>query len=429
MPRVILTQARAEHCAWCAWLILLAVLCVRVWFNDLPTITAHYTDAAGRWIAGEALYNGRGEGFIYLPHAAILHVPISLLPHGPGEILWRLLTIATFALGLRRLCSLSEREHGIPLFPLVTCITLPLSFSAAQNGQTTTLITGLTMLAVTDLVDRRWNRASALLCLALAFKPIGFPFLLVIGALHHPMRLRLFLGLVVLAVSPYLAQEWGYVSEQYRGCAESLRAAVAVGISSPWAQFFGMFELAGFRIPVMFQTPLRAVAAGTVLALSWLTRRRLPANRYGIYLFSLTTGYILLFSPRTENNTYAFLSPAIGLCCAEAILVERNRRYATVLSLISLGMLGGYELSTRIAPGVRPLWLAPLMAICFLAAQGVQLKWELTDRQRHPGEDPASHPARRRKEAEVPLNQGNEPGGVYSKMAAGLAPKSDSPAG
>ena len=177
MPRVTLTQPRAERYAWCAWLMLLAVLCVRACFNDLPTITTHYTDAAGRWMAGEALYNGRGEGFIYLPHAAILHVPFALLSHAPGELLWRLLTIGAFALGLRRLCGLSEREHGIHLFPLVTCITLPLAFAAAQNGQTTTLITGLTMLAVADVVDRRWSRASTLLCLALAFKPIGLPFL------------------------------------------------------------------------------------------------------------------------------------------------------------------------------------------------------------------------------------------------------------
>ena len=307
MQRATGTQSPAERYAWCAWLILLAVFCVRVWYDDLPTITPHYTDAAGRWIAGEPLYNGKGDGFLYLPHAAILHVPFALLPKATGEILWRVLTIATFAVGLRRLCSLSERHYGIPLFGLATCIALPLSFSAAQNGQTTTLITGLTMLAVTDLVERRWNRATTLLCLALAFKPIGLPFLLLIGALHPAMRWRLLLGLLLLAASPYLAQEWGYVSEQYRICADSMRASVKVGITKPWAQFFGMLQLAGLRLPARFQTPLRAAAAFAVLGLCWLIRGRLPVNRYGIYLFSLTTGYILLFSPRTENNTYAFL--------------------------------------------------------------------------------------------------------------------------
>jgi hypothetical protein len=411
MPRVTLIQARNDRYAWCAWVMLLGVFCVRVSFHDLPTITSHYTDAGQRWIAGEALYNDRGEGFLYLPHAAILHVPFALLPHATGEILWRLLTIGVFALGLRRLCDLSEREHGINLYPLATCIALPLGFSAAQNGQTTTLITGLTMLAVTDVVDHRWNRAATLLCLALAFKPIGLPFLMVIGALHPPMLWRLFLGLLLLAVSPYLAQEWGYVSEQYHAFAVSLRAAAAVGVSKPWAQLFGMFQLAGFGIPVKLQTPLRAAAAGAVLGLNWLTCRRLAANRYGIYLFSLTAGYVLLFSPRTENNTYAFLAPAVGLCCAEAILVQRNRWFAALLTLIALGTLGGYEVSVRIAPSVRPLWLTPLMTVCFLAAQSVQL-WREFHPQNHVGEENPSPPVRTTKRADERVKQGNEPAGV-----------------
>jgi hypothetical protein len=235
--------------------------------------------------------------------------------------------------------------------------------------------------------------------------------------------------LLLLTASPYLAQDWGYVTEQYRACADSMRTSVKVGIEKPWAQFFGMLQLAGYGIPARFQTPLRAAAALAVLGLCWLSRRRLPVNRYGIYLFSLATGYILLFSPRTENNTYAFLAPAIGLCCAEAILVERNRWFAAVLSLIALGMLGGYELSTRIAPDVRPLWLTPLMATCFMAAQGVQLWRELAQRRRHLAEASASPAARRRQRVEAPLNQGHEPVGVFSKVAAPLAPKSDSPAG
>jgi hypothetical protein len=37
----------------------------------------------------------------------------------------------------------------------------------------------------------------------------------------------------------------------------------------------------------------------------------------------------------------------------------------------------GYELQVRIAPQVRPIWLAPLMGLCYCGLQGVALIREL----------------------------------------------------
>jgi len=72
-------------------------------------------------------------------------------------------------------------------------------------------------------------------------------------------------------------------------------------------------ELAGVAVPETVQTILRLVAALGTLALCWQSRRRHDAVRSAAYVFALSVAYLMLFSPRTENNTYAMLGPAIAV--------------------------------------------------------------------------------------------------------------------
>jgi hypothetical protein len=375
--RLTLTRASDERNAWRVWMALLVVVGLGICLGSTKSVSVHYTRAALRWLHGDALYNFGGSGFIYLPQAAILHLPFALLPHIPGEIAWRALTIGIYALGIRRLCGLSEETHAIRLFPLATCIAVPLAFSAARNGQTTLLITGLMMLAIDDVVHARWSRGAVLLSLALALKPVALPFLLLLGALHPAMRWRLLAGSVVVALFPYLTQNPAYVTSQYIAWRESMRAVLELERTVAFAQIFRALEIVHWVVSPRAQLIVRLGAAGGLLGLLWLVRRRLSAARYGIFLFTLTTGYVLLLNPRTENNGYAFLSPAIGLFLAEAYLVERRWRRGVVLSIIAAGMLGSYEVAILIAPNVPPIWLAPLMAIGFLAVSGTCLVREM----------------------------------------------------
>jgi len=374
MPRLTLTRPGDERNAWCLWLALFVVISAGICVGDIHSVAIHYADAGIHWAEGQPLYNHWGVGFLYLPQAAILHIPFALLPRIPSEILWRGFTIGIFALGLHRLCRLSEPGHHVRLFPMATCISVPLAFPAARNGQATLLIAGLLLLAIDELVSRRWNRSAALVCLAIAFKPLALPFALVIAAVHRPLLWRVGLGLLIVAIFPYLTQERDYVTGQYRECAVATKIAAELGIATPWAQLMGLFDVAGRSIPTAYQTLLRVLAGGAVLAACWLSQRRLPVHRHALFLFSLTTTYLLLFSPRTENNTYAFLAPALGVCCGEAFLVRRNRRLGAAFGLIALGILGSYELGRQIAPQSPPVWLAPLMTVCF----AVIVCWQLS---------------------------------------------------
>ena len=174
----------------------------------------------------QPLYNGEGIGFLYLPQAAILHIPFALLPGPANEITWRILTIGVYALGLYRLSSLYSPVKRSRVFLLATLIALPIAFAGARNGQTTLLITGLMMLAAHSLTDSHWNRCALFLTAALAFKPSVLPFLLVLALFYRPLIGRLILGGFILAGLPYLTQTPRYVTSQYLAFGNSFQVTM-----------------------------------------------------------------------------------------------------------------------------------------------------------------------------------------------------------
>ena len=51
------------------------------------------------------------------------------------------------------------------------------------------------------------------------------------------------LGMLAIALLPFLTQDWGYVTEQYAECAAAMRIAADVGTTTPWAHLFGLLEI------------------------------------------------------------------------------------------------------------------------------------------------------------------------------------------
>lgn len=356
--------------AWFAWGVLFAVTATLVLAGSRRTVTGNYREAAFLWFLGKDLYANAvrtGHGFLYLPQAAILFAPFAWLPHAAGEIAWRAVSIGAFAIGLRRYASLAGREGGAELFPLMTALSLPLAFSCARNGQSTVLISALMMLAVADLADRRWGRATAWLSLGLAFKPLVLVLTLLAGALHRPMRWRLLAGTAAVLAFPFLFQSPEYVASQYRSCVAGMQASARLGLTSYWAHFFGMLNVAGISVSPSVQTGVRILAAGGTLWLCHIAQKRCAAAEAGVWLYALSVCYLMLFNPRTENNTYAMLGPSIAAFCGMALLVERRPKVALALAFAVGGILGSHQITKWITPPPRSVWLAPLVCTGFLA--------------------------------------------------------------
>jgi alpha-1,2-mannosyltransferase len=151
-------------------------------------------------------------------------------------------------------------------------------------------------------------------------------FLIVIaGVLYRPMRARLVAGGAILVVTPFLLQAPGYVMGQWVGWTRMLASAGKLGLEGLWANLFGLLGTVGLVTPPSVQAWIGLAAALATLALCAVTSRRHTPAQAVVLVLALHGCYLMLFSPRTEVNTYSALAPAIAVLCAQAWLVERRR--------------------------------------------------------------------------------------------------------
>ena len=364
-----LSDDNAERSAWAGWFVLFLVTAAIIVSGSGRTVVPAYREGAVSWMAGEIIYKHLGVGgFTYLPQAAILFIPFSLSSVVFGEVVWRLVNIAVFATGIFHFAGLAGGRSGKKYFPLMTLVTLPMAWDCARNGQATLALTGLMLLAVVDVARQRWWRATLWLSLGISVKPLMIVLALLIMAIDRPMSWRIAVGMVVTALVPFLTQHPGYVMEQYAACLRNFTTAAHVGAAEGgWTSPFHALRLMGLSVPEKAQMLLRLAAAFGTLALCWLSRRRHDTAGSAVFVFSLAVAYLMLFSPRTENNTYAMLGPAIAVFLAGAYFVEERTRERFLLGGIALAIVGGRVIEHTLTPHAGTSWLSPLMAVCFTA--------------------------------------------------------------
>jgi hypothetical protein len=366
LPRIAQRDGKTQdrQIGWAVWALFLTAICALATFGPRRTVTPAYYHGAAQWVAGLPLYNDEGIGFIYLPQAAILFAPFTALPPLMAEVFWRCFTIGIYAWGVRRFSALAENSSPRPLFALASLIAIPLAGGSARNGQATLLMAGLMMAAVACMATRSWWRAAGCLVLALAIKPLAIVLILLSAALYRPMIGRLLIAACVMLAIPFLTQDSAYVQSQYLAYIRTVQAATDHSNVEYFAQLFGLLRVVGLEVPSHVQTLLRALFAGlTLLACLWYSRR-MDAARWGVYFYSLSTCYLMLFNPRTENNTYSMLAPAIAVFFAWA-LIEGRLVHTVLLGAIAFGTVGTFEFGRLLTPAAQSIWLAPLMAIGF----------------------------------------------------------------
>jgi hypothetical protein len=367
---VSFSNGRAVRYAWIGWAALFLMVAAIIFSGTNRTVVPSYRIAALNWLAGRGLYDGTGiGGFVYFPQAAILFVPFALLPPALGEVLWRLVIIGAFAAGLRGFAALAGEKTGKELFPLMTLVAIPLAWDCARNGQATLIMTGFMLLAVTDAARNSWWRATMWLALGVAIKPLAIVLVLLIAAIDRPATWRVLLGMIILALLPFAIQHPAYVLQQYSACLQNMTTAAHIAVAAHgWTSpFTALRAVAGVDVPERIQTVMRLVGAAVTLGLCFFTRRRHDAARSAAFLFSLTVLYLMLFSPRTENNTYAMLGPAMGVFLAEAFLVEKRTGEGILLTGMVSALVGSRLIEHLLAPNAEAIWLSPLIAGCFFA--------------------------------------------------------------
>lgn len=358
---------RAVQYAFIGWAVLTLVAIAMILAGHGRAFDPSYRTAALNWLVGRDLYDGKGvAGFVYFPQAAILFIPFALLPLMLGEILWRLLSIGSFAFSILKFSRFAGDKDQFDLFPLMSLVTIPFAWDCARNGQSTLIMTAMMLLAVVDIGQSRWWRAALWLSLSIAFKPLSIVFALLVMALYRPMTWRLLLGLSIAVLAPYVLQSSEYVSQQYGACLHNMTMAAHVGVAvSGWTSPFNTLQIMHINVPENIQMAVRIIAAFATLAVGLFVRRHFDARQSAIYIFSLAVMYLILFSPRTENNTYVMLGPVLAFFIANTIIIEKRYREGALLSALSLIMISHRFFERLILPHTAPTWLSPIMAICF----------------------------------------------------------------
>lgn len=359
------SSALYRRAGWLCWLSLAVAITITVEMSILTgqerSVTPAYRSAVMNWFSSQPLYNMRGHGFLYLPQAALVFAPWAILPHTACELVWRWSIIGVLAASVVQLTRMLKGDGR--WFFAISASSAVLAWGCARNGQSTTMITGLMILAAVDLSESRWWRAAILLSVAFAFKPLALVMILLAAVIYPQMSWRLAIGVCFVAVAPFLTQRPDYVIAQYQGFVQNLKVTFDIGDSENWAQLFSMLQVAGLPIPAPVRTILRAVAAVATLAICWKGSRHLSPQRTAFYLFSMAACYLMLFNSRTEGNTYTMVGPVYGALLAEALYRLRDKTTAGwMIAAVALSV-ANYELAILVTRREDAIWICPLVCV------------------------------------------------------------------
>ena len=356
-------MSQLARTTWIVWIIFFLTIATMVAATSQQrTVTAAYRSASSHWFEGQDIYGEGIHGYLYLPHACILFTPFALLPYEVGEILWRGFGLGILATAVWRLSRLESQRNAGKLFLVMSLFTIPMAMSSARNGQMNLALAALMAHAAIDLVKRNWSTAAFWLTLGVALKPLMISMFLLSAVLYRPLHWRLFLASVLLLLIPFLTQEPAYVSRQYLLFVQKMHIAGNPGEVEPYSDIYGIIRSLGVRVPFTLQTVMRASAALLTLAVSWLGLRRWGHEWGTLLLLSFSACYILLFNPRTENNTYVLLAIPMALFATRAFLVERWFLVGSILTALTICMSASYEITRG-----HNFWLSPASCLVFLA--------------------------------------------------------------
>ncbi len=379
-----LTPSTSIAAAGLIWLITLAVTCYSVAAKPLErTVTTNYRVAAEAFWNQQPMYSEGQHGWLYPPQGAVLYSLFEAIPSvAAGEVLWRIVITSLFAFSLFRLGRIamgseSPRFGGVT-FLILTLSSIALAAGCMRNGQMNLPLAALFILACCDLGQKQWWRATLWLCLALVVKPIALPMVMLAGALFPALWWRLPIGLFAVVLLPFINPNWTYVVEQYHAALVKMKSAGEPG-AGVFSDIVGMCQVFPFvgpgksvplNVDPFILTAVRGVAAVVTLGLAFLAKRRFGIVQGSLYLLLLGTGYLMLFNPRTEGNSYPMFVPMVGVMFAWALLIDKKLKSAAALLVAIILFAAAHELYQH---KLDSLWIRPLCTLLICGVASVQI--------------------------------------------------------
>lgn len=305
-------------CAVALWLIVLVYIALGLAADPYHrSMTPSYHEAVAHWWAAQPVYTGPA-GFNYLPVFLLFFSAVDWLPLAIGEIAWRCVALAGLAFGLWRCIALfvDDDDERARSFVLATVLLLPMAFSTLRNGQSSAQLAACLLWALSAIGRQQWTAATIWLCLALVCKPLGLPALGLAAMAFPPLRGRAAVGLAVVLLLPYLFNPAAYVGQIYQEFWQNIVDCSDAGVSindRTFADINGVLRIVGLQLAGKPALVLSAAAGGGLAALSLLMAKFDDKKIAGLLWLSFSGGYIMLFTPMNELNSYVMLAPALAM--------------------------------------------------------------------------------------------------------------------
>ena len=346
-----------DRLAWLFWLLGIAYLCVYIFTSSHLNVDVIYLNAGKHWLEGKPLYDGSGQGFVYFPQSAALFSLFTLLPYKMAAILLRVLYVAFLSLGLWYFRLTLEVRHK-SLFLVMSLICYIIALGALKLAQLNVVVSIFSLFSVICIAHERWSMASFLMVLSIIIKPTMAPFFLVFVVLY-PVKLRVTLFLIIGFIFPFILQSPSYVMSQYIAYIQYYHVLVNTTTSTGWANLLGVFNiLFGIEIPNRF-LPLVSVVFGILTFFICLYCKKHFSHKIGILLiYTFCACFLMLFNPRTENNAYIILAPAIVWLAYYYMQHHHNTIIGLMTFVMLLFMVFNFPLSNAFLNGmpfIRPL--------------------------------------------------------------------------
>ena len=333
-----------------------------------------YALAARRWIAGQNLYTVDNLKFRYSPLFAICFTPFSALPDRAGAIVWRLLNVAVFAIGLRwcgrRFFPRIDAQSVAVLF----LIALPLTVPSLNNGQANPLMTGLLLCAVASIARERWTTSALFLITSIFLKLYTLAAAVLLALVYARQLIWRLMAVAIGALTLcFCLQSPAFVAHQFSGWFEYLRNDLRLDLppDAAYRDLRLVLNDIGLHPHPLLYFILQLLSALAIAIMCIFAKTRHVPDRVLLKLaYSFVACWMLLLGPATESCTYILVAPVFGWLFIES--ADRSWSYRAALwmaaVLLTIGMIAAWFPFVKAihALGEQPLGILSLL-YCLLS--------------------------------------------------------------
>ncbi len=358
---------------WTLFIVIVVIGC----FRD-PEKHSMYPFYAGTgriwWFGSTDFESGIG---LYGPLFAQLMGPFCALSDELGGALWYVFSFGFFLFGFYKflnsvLPELDNKARSI-LFLLVPWCGI----ASFHNGQANIIIAGCLLWAVVAIRAKHWLLGGFALAASACIKVYPIVMAIVLIGLYPKKLLHKFLfATVILLCLPFVFHKPDFVLQQYADWIELLtsdKRYTHVG----WKFVDFRTFLARWFIVISPRNYIfvQAITGSLIFVCMYIYRRACDCGRQTLlFAYVLTSIWLVLFGPGTEEATFLLAGPAVSWLLVEAY---RRKRIAPIIYLtIAFLFVGPFQSSIPFGEGFRKLVLAqklaPLALMIFFVHQVVK---------------------------------------------------------